>query len=52
MLQVVENQIKADKPPETKVTVERLLASGIQRTEAIRLSQGDQITLTICDTTA
>ena len=37
MLQVVENQINAGDPPETKITVKRLQDSGIQRKEAIRL---------------
>ena len=37
MLDVVENQIKANDPPETKITVERLQDSGIERKEAIRL---------------
>jgi len=37
MLEVVENQIKAGAPPETKITVKRLQDSGIQRKEAIRL---------------
>jgi hypothetical protein len=36
MLEVVENQIKAGDPPETKITLKRLLDSGIPRKEAIR----------------
>jgi hypothetical protein len=37
MLEVVENQIRAGDPPETKITVKRLQDSGILREEAIRL---------------
>ena len=37
MIQVVENQIRASDPPETKQTYERLLAEGQSPKEAKRL---------------
>ena len=37
MLEVVENQIKAGDPPETRITAERLQDAGVERKEAIRL---------------
>jgi len=37
MLEVVENQVKAGDPPETRITLKRLQDSGIERKEAIRL---------------
>lgn len=35
--QVVHNQIKSNKPPETKLTYQRLLSEGFPKDEAIRL---------------
>ncbi len=37
LLEVVENQIRAEDPPETKATFERLVSSGIDEDEAKRL---------------
>jgi hypothetical protein len=37
ILGVVENQIRDNDPPETRITMERLQKSGIERKEAIRL---------------
>lgn len=37
VLQVVKNQIRANDPPETKETLERLLASGYSRKEAMKV---------------
>jgi hypothetical protein len=37
ILEVVENQLRADNPPETKKTFERLLKEGINEKEAKRL---------------
>ena len=33
-LQIVENQLKADDPPETRQTLDRLIAQGISREDA------------------
>jgi hypothetical protein len=37
ILGVVENQIRANDPPQTATTLKRLLADGISRPEAIRM---------------
>ncbi len=37
ILEVVENQIREDNPPETRQTLERLLAAGYSRQQAIEM---------------
>ncbi len=37
ILEVVENQIRDDDPPETRQTLERLLAAGYSRQQAIEM---------------
>ena len=37
ILEVVENQLRANDPPETRQTLDRLLASGYSREDAIKL---------------
>ncbi len=37
ILEVVENQIREDNPPETRQTLERLLAAGYSREQAIEM---------------
>jgi hypothetical protein len=37
LLEIVENQLRDNAPPETRATLERLLASGIPREEAMNL---------------
>ncbi len=37
ILEVVENQIREDDPPETRQTLERLLAAGYSRKQAIEM---------------
>lgn len=37
ILGIVENQLRDNNPPETRETLERLMASGIEREEALRL---------------
>jgi hypothetical protein len=37
ILEVVENQLRANDPPETRQTLDRLLASGYSRKDAIKL---------------
>ena len=37
ILDVVENQIRDNKPPETRTTIKRLQNTGIDRQEAVRL---------------
>ncbi len=37
ILEVVENQIRDDNPPETRQTLERLLAAGYSRQQAIEM---------------
>jgi hypothetical protein len=37
MLEVVENQLRDGTPPETQATLDRLMAAGHPRTEAIEL---------------
>ncbi len=37
ILGVVENQLRDNTPPETRETLERLMASGTSREEALRL---------------
>jgi hypothetical protein len=37
LLEVIENQLRDGTPPETRTTLDRLLADGISRTEAIEL---------------
>lgn len=37
ILDVVENQIKANNPPETRATLDRLRSQGNSRAEAVRL---------------
>jgi hypothetical protein len=37
LLEIVENQLRDNAPPETRATLERLLASGIPREEAVNL---------------
>jgi len=37
ILDVVENQIRENDPPETRTTLERLLSMGRERSEAVRL---------------
>ncbi len=37
ILEVVENQIRASDPPETRQTFERLLAAGYSRQEAVEM---------------
>src|SRR4051812_29781149 len=37
ILEVLDNQLRDDNPPETRQTLERLLKRGIDRTEARRL---------------
>jgi hypothetical protein len=36
-LEVVENQLRDGTPPETRATLERLLAEGFSRTKAVEL---------------
>jgi hypothetical protein len=38
ILEVVENQIRDDDPPETRETLERLLAAGNSRQQAIEMN--------------
>ena len=37
LLEVVENQLRDGTPPETRATLERLLADGLSRGEAVEL---------------
>lgn len=37
LLEVVENQLRDGTPPETRATLERLLAEGFSRTKAVEL---------------
>ena len=37
ILEVVENQIRASDPPETRLTFERLLAAGYSRKQALEM---------------
>ncbi len=37
IFEVIENQIRDDDPPETKQTLERLLAEGFPQAEAMKL---------------
>lgn len=37
ILEVVENQIREDNPPETRQTLERLLAAGYSRQQAVEM---------------
>ena len=37
ILEVVENQLRANDPPETRQTLERLLAAGYSRQEAVEM---------------
>ena len=37
ILEVVENQLRDGTPPETRATLERLMAEGCSREEAVRL---------------
>lgn len=37
ILEIVDNQLRDNNPPETRETLERLIAEGLPRNEAVRL---------------